>query len=163
MKKIICLILSSLLLLSSMGCSGYKPIFGSSNLNFEIVDYSLSGEKKLSQQIYNKLNIASKTDEKSFVNSIFIDINVSKIKQATVKNSAGKVLEYKITLVTQVNIQDLKNNNKILIEDSSFTLSYTVQDQISDTIKYENKTELDLINKTTQNLLIKLKEYFANE
>ena len=108
MKKIICLILSSLLLLSSMGCSGYKPIFGSSNLNFEIVDYSLSGEKKLSQQIYNKLNIASKTDEKSFVNSIFIDINVSKIKQATVKNSAGKVLEYKITLVTQVNIQDLK-------------------------------------------------------
>ena len=90
-------------------------------------------------------------------------LKFSKIKQATVKNSAGKVLEYKITLVTQVNIQDLKNNNKILIEDSSFTLSYTVQDQISDTIKYENKTELDLINKTTQNLLIKLKEYFANE
>ena len=54
MKKIIYLIPSLILIVILSECAGYKPIFGSSNLNFIISDYSIEGEKSLGNQFYNK-------------------------------------------------------------------------------------------------------------
>ena len=47
---------------------------------------------------------------------------------------------------------------KILNHTFSYTSVYKVQDQYSETKKLENKIIEDLINKTYQNLLIKLSE-----
>ena len=46
--------------------------------------------------------------------------------------------------------------NEILSESFSFSSIYKAQDQYSETIKLENKTTENLINKTYQDLLIKL-------
>ena len=55
MKKISYLLISLIFLINISACTGYKPIFGSSNLEFKIADYSISGDKKLGNKIYVKL------------------------------------------------------------------------------------------------------------
>ena len=159
MKKITSIIVLFILSICINSCAGYKPIFGSSNLQFEITGYSIGGDKKLGNQIYSKLyNFSKSNKNQENITKIFIIINVSKEKNATVKNSAGKILEYKINLNTAVKAKNYLTNDKIL--DSQFTLSssYKVQDQYSDTLKFENKSTENLINQTYQELLIKLSE-----
>ena len=36
-------------------CTGYKPIFSSNNLNFEISNHSISGDRRLGNQLYLKI------------------------------------------------------------------------------------------------------------
>ena len=63
MKKISYLLIWLIFLINISACTGYKPIFGSSNLEFKIVDYSISGDKTLGNQIYSKLYNFSKSNE----------------------------------------------------------------------------------------------------
>ena len=55
MKKISYFIISLIFLMNTIACTGYKPIFSSSNYNFSISDHSISGNKKIGYQIYSKL------------------------------------------------------------------------------------------------------------
>ena len=160
MKKISHLLISLILLLNIGACTGYKPIFSSSNIiEFKITDYSITGDKKLGNQIYSKLyNLSQITKNTSEVKNIYILINVLKEKNATAKNSAGKILAYKINLSTTVIVENFTTGNQILNENFASSSSYKVQDQYSETIKLENRAIENLINKTYQNLLIKLSE-----
>ena len=160
MKKISYLLISLILLLNISACTGYKPIFSSSNIiEFKITDYSITGDKKLGNQIYSKLyNLSQTTRNTSEVKNIHILINVLKEKNATAKNSAGKILAYKINLSTTVTVENFTTGNQILNESFASSSSYKVQDQYSETIKLENRVIENLINKTYQDLLIKLSE-----
>ena len=159
MKKISYLLISLILLLNISACTGYKPIFSSSNIEFKITDYSITGDKKLGNQIYSKLyNLSQTTRNTSEVKNIYILINVLKEKNATTKNSAGKILAYKVDLSTTVIVKNFTTGNQILNENFTSSSSYKVQDQYSETIKLENRAIENLINKTYQDLLIKLSE-----
>ena len=79
-------------------------------------------------------------------------------KLATAKNSSGKILEYKINIVTNIILKDFLTNAEMLNYNFSSSSSYRVQDQYSETKKIEDKTIENLINNTYQNLLIKLSE-----
>ena len=159
MKKIFYLLISFIILINIGACAGYKPIFGSSNLEFIIADYSISGDKKLGNQIYSKLyNLSQSAKKNSETKNIYLLINVSKDKNATAKDSAGKILGYKIKLSTTITIKDVMTGNEILNENFSFSSIYKAQDQYSETIKFENQTTQNLINNTYQDLLIKLSE-----
>ena len=160
MKKISYLLISLILLLNISACTGYKPIFSSSNIiEFKITDYSITGDKKLGNQIYSKLyNLSQITKNTSEVKNIYILINVLKEKNATAKNSAGKILAYKINLSTTVIVENFTTGNQILNENFASSSSYKVQDQYSETIKLENRAIENLINRTYQDLLIKLSE-----
>ena len=157
MKKILYLLISFIILINISACAGYKPIFGSSNLEFKIAEYSISGDKKLGNIIYFKLyDLSRSTKKTSETKNIYLLINVSKDKKATAKNSAGKILGYKINLSTTITIKDVMTGNEILNENFSFSSAYKAQDQYSETIKLENQTTQNLINNTYQDLLIKL-------
>ena len=160
MKKISYLLISLILLINISACTGYKPIFSSSNIiEFKITNYSITGDKKLGNQIYSKLyNLSQTTRNTSEVKNIYILINVFKEKNATAKNSAGKILAYKINLSTTVIVENFTTGNQILNESFASSSSYKVQDQYSETIKLENRVIENLINKTYQDLLIKLSE-----
>ena len=97
MKKIISLIISFILLIGINACAGYKPIFGSTKLQFKIADYSIKPNKKLGNEIYSQLYKLSKSNKNSAeAQSLHITIQVSKNKNATIKNSTGKIyFEYK--------------------------------------------------------------------
>ena len=157
MKKVIYPIFSFILLLVINGCAGYEPIFGSTNLQFEIADYSIEGNKILGNKIYSKLYSLSKSkkDDQN-LRRVDLVIKVSKDKNVTTKDSAGKILQYKITLNTDIKVMDFITRDKILNQIFVSSLTYRVQDKYSDTVDLENRTIEDLLNKIYQELVIKL-------
>ena len=159
MKKISYLLFSIIFITNIYSCSGYKPILSSSNLNFEITDYSIKGDKVLGRQIYSKLKYLSQSNkDKSGAKKIYITIDVSKNKYATAKNSAGKILGYKIDLSTKITVIDGETNKNIFNENFYSSSSYKVQDQYSQTMDLENTLMENLINNTYQDIVIKLSE-----
>ena len=158
MKRISSLIILFILVSFISACAGYKPLY-TTKLQFEIADYSIKSDKKLGKQIYSKLFSLSKSTKKNEnTKSINIIIDVSKNKNATAKDDAGKILEYKIILNSNIAIIDYLTDDKILDHTFSYSSVYKVQDRFSETKKLENKAIEDLINKTYQNLLIKISE-----
>ena len=157
MKKVIYPIFSFILLLFINGCAGYEPIFGSTNLQFEIADYSIEGNKILGNKIYSKLYSLSKSkkDDQN-LRRVDLVIKVTKDKNVTTKNSAGKILQYKITLNTDIKVTDFITKDKILNQIFVSSLTYKVQDKYSDTIDLENRSIEDLSNKTYQELVTRL-------
>ena len=164
MKKITYSIFAFILLIFIDGCAGYEPIFNSTNLQFKIADYSIEGNKILGNKIYSKLyNLSqSKKDDKNLRN-VDLVIKVSKDKNATVKNSDGQILEYKITLNTDVKVADFITKDKILNQIFASSLSYKVQDKYSDTVNLENRSIDDLLNKTYQELVVRLAQNIITE
>ena len=157
MKKIAYPIFSFILLLFINGCAGYEPIFGSTNLQFEIADYSIEGNKILGNKIYSKLYSLSKSkkDDQN-LRRVDLVIKVSKDKNVTTKDSAGKILQYKITLNTDIKVTDFITKDKILNQIFVSSLTYNVQDKYSDTVDLENRSIEDLLNKTYQELVTRL-------
>jgi len=159
MKKITSCILTIVLCICISSCTGYKPIFATSNLQFEIANFSIEGDKKLGNKIYYKLNNLSKLNKKpEGTTGINIIINVSKKKEATIKDTAGKILEYKVNLNTKIIVENYLTEDEILNKNFISSSSYKVQDQYSETLKGENQLIENLIDQTYQELLINLSE-----
>ena len=159
MKKIIFLIISIILFFYLNACAGYKPIYSSSNSNFIIEDHSIKGEERLANSIYRNLyNISSSNKNKPAGRSISLSIETTKERKATVKNSAGKILEYEINLNTHITIKDFLTDKSILNQNFNYSISYKVQDAHSDTLKLENKNIDNLIDKTYQDALVIISE-----
>ena len=79
MKKITSLIILFVLFININGCSGYKPIYVSSNFEFEIADYLIEGDKKLGNEIYSKLyNLTRSNKNQGERKSIYIAIKTLK-------------------------------------------------------------------------------------
>ena len=157
MIKKISLIFLSIFFILSNGCAGYKPIYSNSNLEFKIVDYTIKGDKRLGNKIYSKLYNLSRTKKNlDSDKSIILLIDTSLNKNETSKDSSGKVLEYKLTLTAKIEILDFLSNDRILNQAFVSSLSYKVQSQYSETIKLENSSIEDLIDKTYKDLLVKL-------
>ena len=98
MKKITYLIISIIILIFINACAGYKPIY-TTDLQFKIADYSIKSNKKLGRQIYSKLyNLSKFSRNNPEVLSVKIAVDTTKDKKATVKDSTGKILEYRIIL-----------------------------------------------------------------
>ena len=159
MKKNTFTILLIVLLIFINGCSGYKPIFSSTNLEFNIANYSLEDNKTLGEKIYSKLKRASKLNgNNENVRKIDILIKASQNKKATVKDASGKILQYKISLNIDVKIKDYLTEDEILNETYSSSFTYKIQKQYSDTLKLEERSINQLVDKTYQQILIKLSE-----
>ena len=164
MKKTTFLIISLFLLIYINACTGYKPIFGSSNFEFKITDYSINGNKKVGNKIYSKLhNISKLNKNNSDAQSVRVSIHASMNKLATAKNSSGKILEYKINLNTNIIIYNFLTDEEVLNQNFNYYSSYTVQDQHSETLKLENQVIENLVNTTYQNTLIKISESFTTK
>ena len=159
MKKINYLILSYVLLICISSCSGYKPIFGSQSIEFKIVEYSIEGDKTLGKNIYSKLYNSFKSNENDpAIKSVSILVKSSKDQKATSKNSAGKILEYRINLNTEIKVTDYVTDKEILNQTFTYSSTYKVQNQYSDTKKLERQSTENLINKTYQEIIIKLSQ-----
>jgi hypothetical protein len=157
MKKITYLVSVFIMLIFISECAGYKPIFSSTNIQFNIVDYSIKGDKIIGKKIYSKLYGLSKSVKNDQnITSVKLLIDALKNKEATIKDNVGKILEYKITIKTKIITTDFITDEKILNQTFISSLTYKVQDQHSDTVKLENKSVENLTNKIFQEILIKL-------
>jgi len=164
MKKTTFLIISLFLLIYINACAGYKPIFSSSNFEFKIADYSINGNKKVGNKIYSKLHNISKLNKNNpDTQSVRVSIHTSMDKLATVKNSSGKILEYKINLNSNIIIYNFLTDEEILNHNSNYYSSYKVQDQHSESLKLENQIIENLVDTTYQNVLVKISENFTTK
>ena len=156
MKKTAYLIISIIFLSFINACAGYKPIY-TTNLQFEIADYSLKNNEKLGKKLYSKLyNLSKSNKQNKNSQSITIMIDMTKNKEASAKDRAGKILEYRNLLSSNIIIKDYLTDDEILNQNFSYSSTYRVQDKYSETKKIENRSTEDLINKMYQNLLIKM-------
>ena len=160
MKKITYPIISIIVLIFINACAGYKPIYTTdSQLQFRIADYSIKSNKKLGKQIYSKLyNLSKLSENDPEVINVNITVDTTKDKKATVKDSTGKILEYRIILNCNIMINNYLTNEEIINQNFSYSSTYKVQDQYSETIIQENNSIENLINKIYQNLIIKMSE-----
>jgi hypothetical protein len=157
MKKITYLVFASIMLIFVSECAGYKPIFSSTNIQFNIADYSIKGNKIIGKKIYSRLHGLSKSVKNNQnITSVKFLIDTSKNKEATAKDNAGKILEYKITIKIKIITTDFITDKKILNQTFASSLTYKVQDQHFNTVKLEDKSVENLINKIFQEILIKL-------
>ena len=160
MKKIILFpIISIILFVFNASCTGYTPIYATSNFNFKIEEHSIKGDTKLGNLIYRKLNnisLSNKNNPKA--RSIELSIETTKERKPTVKDSSGNILEYEISLNTDIVINDFLSGEEIMKQNFNYSISYKVQDEHSDTIKLEDQNILNLINKTYQDSLIKISQ-----
>ena len=165
MKKIIFLnFVFIILFLFASGCTGYKPIYSTSNFNFKIEEHVIKGDIKLGNLIYRKLNNISLSNKNNpDLRSITISIESKKGKRATVKNSVGNILEYEINLDTNITINDFLTDKKIFEQNFNYSIGYKVQDEHSDTLKLENKNISNLIEKTYQDALIKISQVTSSK
>ena len=159
MKKINYLISILFCLNLLSGCAGYEPIFGSSNLQFKILEYEIKGDEEIGNKLYSKLNNLSKTQKEfSDFTPISLDINSVKNKEEMSKDTSGKTIEYKITISTSVEVKNYKTNNIILNQTFNSSILYKVQEQYSETVKVENRSTEELIQKIYSEILINLSE-----
>ena len=109
----------------------------------------------MGKKIFSKLNELLVGAENA--KEVDIHINANKTKIATNKSTAGKVLEYRITLKVEFKITET-NSDKILLKKGNALISqkYKVQSQISETEKLEKNTLENLINKMNRKLAIKV-------
>ena len=144
-------------------CSGYKPIFGSTNLNFKIEKYEIEGDKQLARKIFNKLNRISKSSkDNDNIRKINLILSVTKNKEAAVRNLTGKITDYRISVETRIQVKDNLTSDEILDEVFNSSVTYKTQNEYSDTISLENSSFDNLMDKTYQDLLIKLSESIIN-
>ena len=163
MKKKIYPIILIITLIFINACAEYKPIY-TTNLQFKIADYSIEGNKILGNKIYSKLyNLSQSKKDDNDLRNVDLVIKVSKDKNATVKNSDGQILEYKITLNTDVKVADFITKDEILNQIFTSSLTYKVQDNYSDTVNLENRSIEDLLNKTYQELVVRLAQNIITE
>ena len=158
MKKFFYIILPYILIVLISGCAGYEPIFSSTNFKFKIANYSIDGEEIIGKRIYSKLYSASASEKTDEVRNIEITLNILKDKNETARNSAGKIIEYKITLNAKIVVEDFMTKDEVLNQSFTSSLTYKVQDQYSDTLKLENQTIENLTNNIYNKLLIQLSE-----
>ena len=150
MRKILysIFILATFILINQ--CAGYKPIFSTTDIQFQIVDKEIKGNASLGDRLYSKLNI-------------LLILDITKTKSSTSKSSSGKILEYKINLNTNVEAKDYLTNKSILKQNFNSSLNYKVQSKYSDTLILEGKTIDDLIEKTYQDILFNLSKNIIPE
>ena len=158
MKNFFYIILPYILIVLISGCAGYEPIFSSTNFKFKITNYSIDGEEIIGKRIYSKLYSASASEKTDEVRNIEITLNILKDKNETARNSAGKIIEYKITLNAEIVVEDFTTKDEVLNQSFTSSLTYKVQDQYSDTLKLENQTIENLTNNIYEKLLIQLSE-----
>ena len=126
-------------------------------MQFKISNYDIEGDKILGNKLYSKLSSLSKSKKiNPDTKNLDLLINVSKTKSATSKDSSGKILEYKINLNTKIKVTDFITGKKLLEQNFNSSLNYKIQNQYSDTIKLENQTMENLLNKTLHEILINL-------
>ena len=122
---------------------GYKIVNNLDNFKFNIIDYKLSGEKKINN-ILDKNFKRFKNNISQSTSNFIVNANSSINRSITSKNSSGEALSYnlKITIIIEV----YENNNlltKFIFNEST---SYDNLNSKFELKQYENILIQDLTN-----------------
>lgn len=129
---------------------GYEPIYIKNDTsNFSIQKFILSGDKNINRRITSLLNLKSKTEENS---QLILRFNSKKLLEVVSKDKAGNALIYKITVSTNVQL----NENEKLIKEKNFRTSFTYNNSENkfELLQYQKNIETNLVDKITEEINI---------
>ena len=143
-KNIIILILSAFVITSC----GYKSIYSSKNLNFNILEFEVEDKTKISRKIKNNLDSYKKNDSNNFYS---IKINSKKNINIISKDSEGDPSNFEMTIISEITILDDEKivKNKVFLE----SFNYKNSSNKFDLKQYEKNIEDNLTNKILENII----------
>ena len=126
---------------------GFKIV--NNSINFQIIEITEEGDKKINYHLKNKLSIYS---NKSNENLIQINIKTNKAKTIKEKNISDQITKYEIRIDVFVDydIIGTKTSNKFLVSKSGF---YNVETRHSETLDNEKDLINLLINDLAEEIL----------
>ncbi len=136
---------------------GFKKINDPSSRTFSIGDIEIIGEKKLGLEIQNRVVVSSNKDSE---NTLFLKLNLSKIKTVKEKDITNKVTKYNIELSSNI---EIKSNNEIIEKTFIERGDYSVSSNFTDTMRSEKNLENTLANRIAEDLVNFLKIRYRND
>ena len=140
-----------LIIILTTGC-GYNVVKQSGKNNFNIIDVSSSGEKKINYKIKNKLLFNS---SKERVNLIQISIDTDKTKIIKEKNVKNQITKYQLTVNAKIQYSKLNKVKK-----NSFTVNQTEDLNVTSsrlqTLNNEKKIIESMVDKLVEEILDEL-------
>ena len=155
MIKIRNLLVSISLILFVTSC-GFKVVNKSDQANFNIVNISSTGEKRINYKIKNELLFYSNADQ---INSINLELETTKNKIIKEKNINNKITKYEVVINVSVTIIETSslNINKFKVSKSG---DYSVATQHSQTLNNEKKLLDLLIDEISNDIFDKISAKF---
>ena len=143
-KNIIILILSAFVITSC----GYKSIYSSKNLNFNILEFKIEDKTKISRKIKNNLDSYKKNDSNNFYS---IKINSKKNINIISKDSEGDPSNFEMTIISEITIL----NDEKIVENKVFSESFNYKNSSNkfDLKQYEKNIEDNLTNEILENII----------
>ena len=131
---------------------GYKVVNQSDLNNFDIIEITTTGDKRIGYKIKNKLLFSSNKDQKK---ALVIAIDTEKNRTIKEKNIKNEIKKYKVELNIIVKARNITNGKTINFSKSK-TGDYLVATQYSQTLKNEKKLIITLSENIADDILNEL-------
>ena len=143
-KNIIILILSTFIITSC----GYKSIYSSKNLNFNIIEFEVTDKTKISRKIKSNLDSYKKNNSKNFY---YIKINSKKEINIISKDSKGDPSNFVMNIISEITIL----NDEKIVKNKVFSESFNYKNSSNkfDLKQYEKNIEENLTDKIIENII----------
>lgn len=141
--------------LAIYGCAGYEPLFSTKELSYYVIDIKNVNKNNLTEKISKRLkNYTSKGNNNKKGYKLEISSNMSNIISS--KDGKGNVSSYK--MIVNVNVKVFNQDSDLLISTLNFNKDfvYNNQENKSNLDKYKKDIQENIINKISQDIIIKL-------
>jgi len=139
-----------LLLLTN--CFGYKPIFSSSNINYNIKDIQNLTQDKVTNYIVRKLKSYKSDDKKE---DIFLEISSTSNERVLSKDTKGDPIIFEMNIIVDVKLSLQGQNDKYFQFRENF--SYNNRSDKFDLKLYKDNLQKNIAEKITKNIIFKIR------
>ena len=139
-----------LLLLTN--CFGYKPIFSSSNINYNIKDVKNLTQDKVTNYIVRKLKSYKSDDKKE---DISLEISSSSNERVLSKDTKGDPIIFEMNIIVDVKLSLQGQNDKYFQFKENF--SYNNRSNKFDLKLYKDNLQKNIAEKITKNIILKIR------
>lgn len=142
--------LTFLLILTN--CFGYKPIFSSSNINYNIKNIENVTQDKVTNYIVRKLKSLKKDDKKE---DIFIEVSSTSEERVLSKDTKGDPIIFEMNIIVDIKISLKGQNDKYFKFEENF--SYNNRSNKFDLKLYKDNLQKNISEKITKNIILKIR------
>ena len=139
-----------LLLLTN--CFGYKPIFSSSNINYNIKDVKNLTQDKVTNYIVRKLKSYKSDDKKE---DISLEISSSSNERVLSKDTKGDPIIFEMNIIVDVKLSLQGRNDKYFQFKENF--SYNNRSNKFDLKLYKDNLQKNIAEKITKKIILKIR------
>tara|TARA_Y100001958_G_C21069584_1_gene429572 strand:+ start:94 stop:579 length:486 start_codon:yes stop_codon:yes gene_type:complete len=146
------------ILIMLIGC-GYKPLYKSDKLNnLSFSKIEILGNKRISQLTANSLNLIKKPS-----GNFVLSISSEKKNEISNQNSAGKVLEYSLSLNYSIKVKKNSDGKVVYSKNIVKSANYKPSETYSDTVSNEKKIVENLSNFVAKQIVNELSLFLQDD